>query len=343
MASKIVVAGVTSLYMSVGVEEFPLDYAPAGGAAAWMRAGVTGSAGHIAQVLGALGDEVKLCSLVGSDPAGLAIRADLRARGLLGPGVIDNGASSIGVVLVAADGRRMGFPYLAAVNAVGYPLEMFIRQAEGADLAVLTNARFVRPLIRPAAQLDVPVAVDAHVISDVDDTYNRPWLEVADIVFCSHERLPCTPREWVARVFARYPGCSVVGVGSGPDGCLLGLRDGTLVQAQSLAPRGVVSTAGAGDALFASFLHAWLATGNPVDALEAAVLHAGWKIGDTFPGASSLTAPELADLRRAHAVRTSLGRWNTLTSRPGVSRPGESRPDHQAVPDAHEPARSAGS
>jgi acarbose 7IV-phosphotransferase len=331
--SKIVVAGVTSLYVSVGIEEFPLDYAPAH-TPAWMRAGVSGSAGHIAQILRTLGDEVRLCTLAGTDPAGLAIRAGLREHGLLGPEVVDGGASSLGVVLVAPDGRRMGFPYLAAVNAVGYPAELFRQHADGADLAVLTNARFVRPLIRHAKQLDVPVAVDAHLISDIGDPYNRPWLEAADIVFCSHERLPCPPAEWVAQVFARYPGCGVVGVGNGPDGCLLGLRDGTLIRAASLAPRGVVSTAGAGDALFASFLHSWLATGNPVEALESAVLHAGWKIGDAFPAASSLTAAELAGLREVYQVRTSVGRWDSRrTVIPGPVRP--------AGPGAHEPAPPA--
>lgn len=329
MASKIVVAGVTSLYMSVGVEEFPLDYTPSA-TPAWMRAGVTGSAGHIAQILGTLGDEVRLCTLAGTDPVGLAIRADLRASGLTGPGVVDAGASSLGVVLVAADGRRMGFPYLAAVNAVGYPADTFCQQASGADLAVLTNARFVRPLIQQARQLDVPVAVDTHLISDIEDSYNKPWLEVADIVFCSHERLPCPPAEWVSQVFIRYPGCGIVGVGSGAEGCLLGLRDGTLVKADALAPRGVVSTAGAGDALFASFLHSWLATGNSVEALEAAVLHAGWKIGDTFPGASSLTATELAGLRDIYRVRISVGRWD-------IKRTLMPRRDHPAGPSAHEP------
>jgi acarbose 7IV-phosphotransferase len=313
MASTIVVAGVASLYLSVGVEEFPLSYEPVA-TPAWMSAGVTGSAGHIAQIMRTLGNEVRLCTLAGTDPVGLAVRADLHALGLSGPGVVDSGASSLGVVLVAADGSRMGFPYLAAVNAVGYPAETFCRQGTGADLAVLTNTRFVRPLIRHARQMDVPVAVDVHLISDIDDSYNKPWLEVADILFCSHERLRCPPAEWVAQVFARYPGCGVVGVGSGPDGCLLGLRDGTLVKADAVAPRGVVSTAGAGDALFASFLHGWLATGNPVTALEAAVLHAGWKIGDTFPGTSSLTEAELAGLRSVHHVRTSVSRWKTLRS-----------------------------
>ncbi len=335
MPSKIVVAGVTSLYVSVGVGEFPLEYEPTR-TPAWMRSGVSGSAGHIAQILRTLGDEVKLCTLAGTDPAGLAIRASLRTDGLLSQGVVDGGASSLGVVLVAPDGRRTGFPYLAAVNAISYPAELFRQHADGADLAVLTNARFVRPLIAHAEQLDVPVAVDAHLISDIEDPYNRPWLEAADIVFCSHERLPCPPAEWVAQVFARYPGCGIVGVGSGPDGCLLGLRDGTLVQAASVTPRGVVNTAGAGDALFASFLHGWLATGNPVEALESAVLHAGWKIGDTFPAASSLTAAELADLGKICQVRTSVGRWNSWRAViPG--------PRHPAEPAAREPAPPAGS
>jgi sugar/nucleoside kinase (ribokinase family) len=82
-----------------------------------------------------------------------------------------------------------------------------------------------------------------------------------------------------------------------------------LVRAEAIAPRGVVSTAGAGDALFASFLHGWLATGNPVDALRTAVLHAGWKIGDTLPSAVSLTEDELRRLSTEHQVRVSVDRW----------------------------------
>jgi acarbose 7IV-phosphotransferase len=310
MAARIVVAGVTSLYASVAVDEFPLEYAPTQNPR-WMRVGVTGAAGHIAQILRHFDNEVGLCTLAGADPAGQAIRAELRARGLLGPGVVDAGVSSLGVVLVAPGGRRMGFPYLAAVNAVSYPPEVFRQQAEGADLAVMTNAKFIRPLIGPAARLNVPLAVDVHLISDIDDAYNQPWLEVADIVFCSHERLPCPPPEWIARVFARYPGCMIVGIGCGPDGCMLGLRDGTLVQVAAVAPRGVVNTTGAGDALFATFLHGWVATGNPVTAIEAATLHAGWKIGDVVPVASSLSEAELAALQESYQVRAVVGRWRT--------------------------------
>jgi acarbose 7IV-phosphotransferase len=307
--SSVVVVGVASLYMSVGVPGFPVEHAPTA-APAWLSSGVAGSAAHIAKVLHALGDEVRLCTLAGSDPAGLAIRADLRAGGLSADGIVDAGRTSLGVVLVSPDGTRMGYPYLAAVNAVGYPAGIFRRLAGGVNLAVLTNTRFASPLIRDARELSVPVAVDVHLIADVDDPYNRPWLEVADIVFCSHERLPCPPAEWVARMFARYPGCDVVGIGRGADGAMLGLRDGTLVQAAAIAPRGVVSTSGAGDALFASFLHGWLATGNPVNALSVAVLHAGWKVGSLMPGQASLTAAELARLGTECQVHTQVGRWD---------------------------------
>jgi sugar/nucleoside kinase (ribokinase family) len=306
--AKIVVVGVASLYMAAGVANFPVG-GPAGSAPEWVRAGVAGSAVHVAKVLSALGDEVRLCTLAGTDPAGLAIRADLRASGLLGPGVVDAEATSLGIVLVAPDGSQVGLPYLAAVNAVGYPAETFCRLARGADVAVLTNAWFARPLIQQAERLSVRVAVDVHLISDVDDTRNGPWLEASDIIFGSHERLPCPSEEWLTRMFARFPGCEVVGIGRGADGAALGLRDGTLVRAAAIAPRGVVSTAGAGDTLFASFLHGWLATGNPAGALQKAVLHAGWKVGDPVPGAGALTEAELAQLSGTHQVRTTVGRW----------------------------------
>ncbi|MGH3246163.1 MAG: carbohydrate kinase family protein [Trebonia sp.] len=305
---RIVVVGVASLYLAAGVGEFPLEHTP-GAMPDWMRAGVAGSAAHVAKVLAGLGDEVRLCTLAGTDPAGLAVRADLWASGLSGEGVVDSGATSLGVALVAPDGSRLGLPYTAMVNAVGYPVETFRRLAVGADLAVLTRARFARPLIRCAEQLSVRIAVDVHLISDVNDTHSRPWMEAADIVFCSHERLPCPPEEWVARVFARYPGCQVVGIGRGADGAILGLRDGTLVSAAAVASRGVVNTSGAGDTLFASFLHGWLATGNPVGALQSAVLHSGWRIGDPMPGAGSLTEAELARLSQANQVRMAVGRW----------------------------------
>jgi sugar/nucleoside kinase (ribokinase family) len=308
MSATIVVAGVVSLYMSVSVREFPVRY-ESSARPLWAGSGMAGVAGHVARVQRALGNEVRLCTLVGRDTAGEAIRAELRRDGLDGPGVVASPSSSLGLVLVGPDGRRMGLPHLAPVNHAAYPYEVLREQARGADLLVLTNAKFVRPLVAPAAGLGVPIAVDVHLVSDPGGEYNRPWLERARIVFCSHERLP-DPRAWVAELFRRYPRCRVAGVGLGARGAMVGLRDGRLIEVRAVPRRRVVNTSGAGDALFATFLDGWLRHGDAVTALRDGVLHASWKIGHRTPAAVSLTGARLAELRARTPPPVVEGRWD---------------------------------
>lgn len=307
--SRVVVVGVSSLYITLPVEQFPVPYEPTR-QPPWMHVGVGGVGAHVARILGSLGDEVSLCTVVGDDAAGAAIRRELRRHGLDGPGVVTGPGSSLGVVLVDAAGRRAGRPYLGAVDAVTYPSDAFADAAARADLAVVTNTVFARSLLPHAVDLKVPIAVDVHLIGDLEDPYDRPWLDVADVLFCSHDALPCPPGQWIGRVFARYPGCSLVAVGRGARGCILGTRDGRLLEAGAVAPRGVVNTTGAGDALFASFLHGWLAEGNPAEALAQAVVYAGWKVGDRSPVDAHLAAPQLAGLRVRHPVPIRAGRWD---------------------------------
>jgi sugar/nucleoside kinase (ribokinase family) len=214
------------------------------------------------------------------------------------------------VVLVAPDGHRIVYPYLATVNMVEYPQARFVEALRGADLAVLTNTEFVRALLAPAALRGVPIAADVNVISDLDDAFYQPWLDVADVIFCSHEKLPCPAPTWIVRIMERFPGVTVAAVGCGPRGTVMGLRDGRLVSATAVAPLGVRNTSSAGDSLFAAFLHAWLATGDPVEALSAAAVFAGWRIGHRNPTAALLSDAELAGLRSRHPVRVSVGRWD---------------------------------
>ena len=306
---RIVVAGVASLAVHLAVEQFPVGYTPVG-QPRWLCSGAGGAGAQIAAILRALGDDVRLCTVVGRDPVGRLVRQQLRTGGLAGPGVVDGPGTSQTVVLVAPDGRRIVYPHLAVVNAVEYPQATFVEALRGAELAVLTNTEFVRALLPPAALRGVPIAVDVNVIADLDDGFYQPWLEVADIIFCSHEKLPCPAPEWIARVMARYPGAALAAVGCGAAGTILGLRDGRLVSAAAVAPLGVRNTSSAGDSLFAGFLHGWLATGNPVEALSGAVVLAGWRIGHRNPTAVLLSEAELAGLRLRHPVRITIRSWD---------------------------------
>lgn len=309
---RIVVAGVASLAVHLAVDQFPVGYSPVS-QPRWLCSGAGGAGAQIAAILRAFGDEVQLCTVVGRDPAGRLVRQALRESGLAGTGVQEGPGTSHSVVLVAPDGRRIVYPHLSVVNTVEYPQARFAEALRGADLAVLTNTEFVRPLLAPAALRGVPIAVDVNVIADLDDGFYQPWLDVADIIFCSHEKLPCPAPTWIARIMARFPGVAMAAVGCGADGTVLGLRDGRLVSAGAVAPLGVQNTSSAGDSLFAAFLHGWLATGNPVEALGGAVVFAGWRIGHRNPTEVLLSEAELASLRLRHPVRVSVGRWDQAT------------------------------
>lgn len=313
MAKRIVVAGVASLAINVGVEELAGITREGPWHPRWLESGVGGAGGHISTILAGLGDDVALCTVVGRDQAGELIRRDLVNRELAGPGITEGSSSALAVVLVAPTGDRVVYSHTAGIAAVQYPVATFEDALRDADLAVLTSTEFTRPLLPKAVLRGVPIAVDVNIIADIDDEYYEPWLEVADIVFCSHERLPCTPEEWIPQVFRRYPGCLLAAVGCGSRGCVLGLQDGRVVRADAVAPLGVFNTSSAGDSLFAAFLHAWLATGNPVEALSDAVVYAGWRIGHRFPSGVILSDAELAQLRSLNPVRVEISRWDRPT------------------------------
>ncbi|MFJ9553285.1 carbohydrate kinase family protein [Nocardiopsis sp. NPDC101807] len=306
---RIVVAGVANLCTAADVATTSPARADHRGFTDRMVTGVSGVGANVASTLKRLGARVDLCTLVGDDDAGRAVRAGLEREGLLGPGCVRARATPLSVSLVGADGRQLSYSYLDCLTGATFPTGVFLDLVRGADLAVLTTAGFARPLIHHAQRAGVPIAVDVHVIADVHRPEQRAWLHSADILFCSHERLPCPPREWIRQVFDAYPGCAVAGVGRGPDGAMVGLRDGTLVGARTEPPRAPANTVGAGDTLFASFLYGWVCAGNPVRALHDAVLHACWSIGDLFPNGGRLSGEELRELARAHPVRVDVGRW----------------------------------
>jgi sugar/nucleoside kinase (ribokinase family) len=306
--SRFVIVGMTRLAMIMPVEAFPMPYSSYR-RAAWMRCAVVGGAYNIASALRQLGDEAQMCTIVGTDEAGVTIRDALRRHGLEGRGVVSAQESAKTMILVESEGRVARSAW-ASGGSFHYPKERFIEMAVDADVAVITNQPFGEPLLHTAKELlNMPVAVDLHVTADLDDKRQQPWFEAADVLFCSHERLSRSPAEWIGEVLSRYPGCQVAAVGRGEEGCAMGLRDGRLVEIEAIVPRPIRSTDGAGDALLASFLHGWLASGEPVEALESAVLFAGWKIGADSAADGFLTDGELAALRRVYPLRTRVSTW----------------------------------
>jgi len=294
----VVVAGVVNVQLTVPVEGFPVPYAPVRYPADQLRLAASGVGLNVARTLRALGSPVSLATTVGADPAGALVRAELKRAGLLGDGVLTTAATAMSAILVDPSGARQVNTDLKDLAEVRYPPALFRGLLEGARLAAVSTIGFARSLLPVAEAARVPVAVDVQTVGGPDDSYSQPWLRAADILFCSAERLSLAPTAFAEAVLTRFPARIVV-VGLGSDGCLLAVRGQPLRHIPAVAPHGVVDTTGAGDALFAGFLHYWLKSGDPTAAAEHAVLVAGCAVGT--PGTDShVDATHIAELRAHH-------------------------------------------
>jgi acarbose 7IV-phosphotransferase len=292
----ILVSGLINIETTVRMDGFPIEYQPVRYPFFGVDATVSGVGYNVAKALVTLGEDVRFLSLIAPDAGGRRVREQLRADGLPDGFVIEELAQTPrSAILYDPDGRRMINVDLKDIQERTYPAALFGAAAAGVALAVLCNINFSRAMIAPLQARGVPIATDVHALADLDDGYDRDFMAAADILFMSDERLPCPPEEWLRRLWDRH-GTRIAVIGLGARGALLGLRDeGHIEHVPAVQTRPVISTIGAGDALFSAFVHAYHRGGDPLDALRRAVVFASWKIGvagaaDGFLDAAGLDA-----------------------------------------------------
>lgn len=285
----ILVSGLINIETTLRVEGFPIVYSPVRYPFFGVNSTVSGVGYNVAKALTVLGDEVRFLSLIGADAAGLLVRERLSAEGIPAGGVLRVlRHTPQSVILYDAEGRRQINTDLKDIQEQAYPVELFDEAIRGCSLAALCNINFSRPFLARARRSGTPVATDVHAISDLDDGYNRDFMAAASILFMSDELLPCSPEAWVRRLWQRY-GVDIAVVGLGGQGALLGVRrDGALERLPAVRTRSVVSTIGAGDALFSAFIHELGRGRTPEGALRRAMVFASYKIGEASASAGFL-------------------------------------------------------
>lgn len=302
--ARILVAGLVNLETTLRVDHFPLPYTPVHYAFNRIHSSVSGVGLNVALALRTLGHDVRLLTLLGRDSAGELARSQLSAHGLLGPGVLNPlPETAQSVILYDATGRREIQVDLKNIQDQTYPLDAYLQARAGCDLAVLCNINFTRALLAPTRAVGLPIATDVHTLRDLDDAYNRDYLHHAHILFMSGDTLPEPPSQWATRVRERYRP-DVLVIGAGADGAWLHTpTQPAPLRLPAAHVRPVVSTIGAGDALFSAYLHGHLAGLPPRNALARAILFAGHKIGETAAAAGFLTADALDQLAQTHFAK----------------------------------------
>ncbi|MBQ7346265.1 MAG: carbohydrate kinase family protein [Oscillospiraceae bacterium] len=275
LLARILVSGLVNVETTCKVRQFPVEYYPIDYPFFGVQSGPSGVAYNIAKALRSLGGEVQLLSMTGDDFQAAYIRQQLHELG------VDTAAiravlrqTPSSVVLYDDTGRRQVYCDLKDIQETAYPVSGAV--LEGADLAVLCNINFNRPLLRFAKEAGKKIATDVHVLANIHDGYNKEFMEHADILFLSDEAVGEDYRGFLRALYQTY-GNEIVVLGRGSKGAAL-CHQGQILELPAVQVGPVVNTVGAGDALFTAFNHYYAKGLEPVAALVRAELFASNKI-----------------------------------------------------------------
>ena len=289
--SRIFVSGLANMETSCRVGEFPVEYSPVDYSFFGVQSAPSGVGLNIALALSALSDEVTFLTYVGDDAAGDVVRSTAEKH-IAHNRFLKAEETAQSVVLFDESGRRKIYTDLKNLQDKTVAESEFDAFSD-ADAFCLCNINFNRGILDAAKKTGKPIFSDVHCLWDVNDDYNRDFMNAADVLFLSNENIRDREEEFVKNLARTYP-CKVIGVGMGEAGALLFEREsGEITYVPAVKTRAVVNTVGAGDALFSAFTHFYAGGLRAEESLRRASVFASWEIGESGAGKGFLTADEL--------------------------------------------------
>lgn len=282
---NILVSGLFNIETTLNVNGFPIEYSPIEYKFFGIQSSVSGVAVNIAKAEKMLGNEVYVLSYLGKDMAGDSIIAKIDSVGIDTQYIkreLQKSPSSI--ILFDDEGRRKIYCDLTDIQEKMYNASDAEEIIDKCDIAVLCNINFNRELLKVAGKKGKIIATDVHVLNDINDNYNKDFLEAADILFLSDEGIPYNQKEFILNLKDTY-NSKVIVLGRGNKGAMMYVReDNSIYDMKAVTVGNVVNTVGAGDALFSAFINYYAKGFTPLEALKRAEIFASNKIG--FNGAS---------------------------------------------------------
>ncbi len=296
--SKFLVAGVTQIETIVRVDRIPVSYAPLTSVNDSIYTAVGGDAYNESLALEWLGDEVSFMSIVGRNQDLSIINPPDRKITLSTEYIIPQmNATPTEVVLYDNQRKQQIFEDIKDLRENVYDMSMVPPIAEASDMLVLANANFCRPFAKLAKEHNKPIAVNIRNYRPEKEKYNTDFLEPAKVLYFSDDTLTEDPYDFIKRISDTY-GTEIIILGQGSEGLILFDKTHNLrVHYNTVKTNEVVNTIGAGNALFACFLHYYMETGDSVNAIKNALLFASYKIGYMGTSNGFMTPDQLTQWR----------------------------------------------
>ncbi len=296
--SKFLVAGVTQIETIVRVDKIPVSYSPLTSASDSIFTAMGGDAYNESLALEWLGDEVTFMSIVGRNQDLGMINPPDRKITLSTEYIIPQMKETpTEVVLYDKNRKQQIFEDIKDLRENVYDMSMVAPIAEACDMMVLANANFCRPFAKEAKARNKPIAVNIRSYKPEKEKYNTDFLEPAKVLYFSDDTLTEDPYEFIDRMSGTY-GTEIIILGQGSEGLILFDKTKNLrVHYKTVKTNEVVNTIGAGNALFACFLHYYMENGDSVNAIKNALLFASYKIGYMGTSNGFMTTDQLEQWR----------------------------------------------
>ncbi len=282
---KVMISGLVNIETTLKIRNFPIPYYPIDYSFFGINSNIGGVAYNIAKAFKTLGNDVEFVTFLGRDDEAERIKNRLKEDGISGEHIVyDCKETSVSLILYDEEGNRQIYCDLKDVQEQRLNCTDIDEQIKECDMIIACNTNFNRSLLKRAKELGKMIATDVHVLNNLEDEYNRDFMEFADILFLSDELLPTEPRDFLLELKSHYKSKIIV-IGMGSKGAMLydRMKD-EIYHLEVARPEKIVNTVGAGDALFTSFLNYYGKGYSPVEALKRAQVFAAIKIG--YNGAS---------------------------------------------------------
>lgn len=299
----ICISGLLNIETTISVRKFPIDYYPIDYPFFGINSSVSGVAYNISKSLKTLGDKINLCSFISEDFEGKMIIEELKKEKINVKGIKKTLKSTpVSAILYDETGKRQIYCDLKDIQDQSLN-DDDVNNMGANDIYIICNINFNRNILKLVKEKNKLIATDVHVLENIDDEYNKDFMEAADILFMSDEALPYEPDRFIKDVASKYDNKIVV-IGMGDKGAMLYEKNkNKLYKFDAVYCENVVNTVGAGDALFSSFLHFYAKDENALEALVKAEIFASEKIktnGAANGFIDEKTVEELAKVKRPH-------------------------------------------
>jgi len=297
VVKKIIVSGLINIETTVAVGKFPVEYYPVDYNFFGIRTGVSGVGMNVARALKTLGSNPVLLSITSKDFYGDIIANELNSLDIKNNLLPMLESTPQSVIFYDDEGKRRINLDLKNIQNMLYPVEPAKELLSDTSLAVVCNINFSRGLLRFYRDKGVAVATDVHIINNIYDEYSKDFLQSANILFLSNEKIIGKERDFMNELIEAYNN-EIIVIGMGDKGALMYVRkNNSLIEYPAQKTRAVINTVGAGDALFSCFIHYYNKYENPYDAIQKSILFASYKIGDTGAANGFLSEKELEKLQ----------------------------------------------